>query len=298
MNGVKNYVSSLRGDILVILAMLIFGSYALFLRLLPEIPTVVFLLSMQVVGALGFFAVVKTRGEKYSPGRKGWLLLLALAAVALLNDFSYFSAFRLTSVANAAFAHQMVSVFLLLFAPLLLKERTERREVGALAVAIAGLVLLYGNGIALSGGTHFLGISLGLLSAVFYAMLIVLYRHLPAQGLSVSFINMWRYALSSLILLPFVATSGGFALTYKNILLIVGFGVVFAVIATALHTFGISKTRAIHAAVIGKSEPVIASAYALLFLQEIPGTYTVIGGVLIIGAGVWFALQKHPHSVA
>ena len=133
---------------------------------------------------------------------------------------------------------------------------------------------------------------------MFYALLIVLYRHLPARGFSISFINMWRYTISSVVLLPFVLTSPGFALSYKNVLLVAAFGILFAGIATALHTFGISKTRALHAAIIGKSEPVIASIYALIFLQALPGIYTLFGGALIVGAGAWLALQKHPHSSA
>ena len=155
---------ALKGDVFIFLAMILFGSYALFLRLLPEIPTITFLFSMQFVGAIVFFVAVKTRKERPAVSRREWLLFLALAAVALLNDFAYFSAFRLTTVANAAFAHQMVSVFLLLFAPWLLKERTQKHEFGALAVAIAGLALLYGGGIALSHGAR---ISLGFLLVLF-----------------------------------------------------------------------------------------------------------------------------------
>lgn len=287
---------TVKGDFFIFSAMLLFGSSALFLRFLPKIPTITFLFAMQFVGVIVFFVVVKTSKERHEISRKEWLLFLALAAVAVLNDFTYFSAFRLTTVANAAFSHQMVSVLLLLFAPWLLKERTEKKEAGALAVAVAGLALLYGGGIALSGRNHFLGISLGLLSAIFYALLIVLYRRLPARGFSVSFVNMWRYALSSLALLPFALTSSRFALNYKNILLLAGFGILFAAIATALHTFGISKTRALHAAIIGQSEPVIASIYAFIFLREAPGVYTLIGGALIIGAGIWLASRGETKS--
>jgi drug/metabolite transporter, DME family len=41
-----------------------------------------------------------------------------------------------------------------------------------------------------------------------------------------------------------------------------------------------------HSAILGYLEPVMAPVYALVFLGQVPSSWTVAGGALIIGAGV------------
>ncbi len=281
-----------RGDILILMAMAMFGSYSLFLRLIPKLPTISFLFAFQIVGATGFLFIVKTRKERPALGKKTILLLVSLAATAILNDLFYFSAFRLTTIANAAFSHQMVSVFMLVLAPLFLGEKTRRHEWLALLISILGMFFLYQGGISLKDANHLVGITYGLISAVFYALLVILYRHLPTLGLSINTINAWRYSLSSLALFPFFAASGTLNLAPANLFALAAFGTFFAVIASGIHTYGISITKAIHATIIGKIEPVFAVIYAYVFLGEQPGLYAIIGGALIMVSSLWIALRK------
>ena len=78
-----------------------------------------------------------------------------------------------------------------------------------------------------------------------------------------------------------------------DLALLVAFGILFAVIASGIHNLGISRTRSLHASILGKSEPVFAIIYAWIFLSEGPSMRTVIAGVLIIGASTWLALRAH-----
>lgn len=278
------------GDLLVIGAMLIFGTYPLFLRFFPEVSTITFLFSFQVVGAITFLILSLKQGWRVAGGRLK-ILLLCLALVAVGNDLTYFMAFRTTSVANAAFAHQMVSIFLLFLAPYFIGERTKRTEWIALLVSLLGLCVLYGGGIQLGDTKDLWGITLGLVSALFYALLIVLYRYLPQQGLSISLINFWRYSFSTLLLLPLMAIGTGFESMSNNIWVLLSFGLLFAVIASGIHNFGISKSRSMHVSIIGKSEPVIAAVYAMSFLGEIPSASVCIGGALILGSSFWLTMR-------
>lgn len=291
----NSYFKNLSGDVLVFAAMLIFGSYALFLRLLPEIPVLAFLFVMQVVGAVGFFALGFLRGFQ-RPNRLETMLLFLLAAVALGNDYSYWLAFRFTTIANAAVAHQMVSAFLLVFAPIFLREKTRRSEWIALAFSLVGVVILYGNGFSAHASDGW-GVTLGLFSALCYALLIILYRRIPAGGLSVVTVNVWRFGFSSFVLLPLLFLSGAFsAFTPRVLAPLALFGLLFAVIASGIHNYAISKTRALHVSIIGKSEPVIAALYAFWILGETPSAHTLLGGLLIIGSSVWLAFQKEGSS--
>lgn len=281
--------SSVKGDVLVLLAMAMFASYALFLRLCPQIPPAVFLFAFQAVGALSFAIIAFRQGFPEMRG-KGWFLL-ALAVVALANDLLYFSAFRATTVANAAVSHQMVSVFLLVLAPLLLGEKTRKNEWIAFVFSIIGIAVLYRNGITVSG-KDFWGITMGVGSGLFYALLVILYRYLPQQGLSISVINFWRYLFSTVLLVPFAPMLKSYRFAPSDLIPLAGFGLLFAVIASGIHNTGISKTRSLHVSILGKSEPVFAVIYAYYILHETPATDAVIGGILIVGSSVWLTLRE------
>lgn len=279
-----------KGDLLIFAAMLIFGSSALFLRKLPDIPVPLFLFSFQLIGFIGFFLLFLRQRNKGIP-KKELTFLLTLAVVALGNDLAYFSAFRLTTIANAALAHQMVSLFILFLAPLLLKEKTKKYELAPVFISLAGLVLLYGRNLTFYNISHLIGLSFGLLSALLYALLIIHYRYLTGRKLTVTTINLWRYGFSSLILLPFILNPQNFQVATSNMYSLVAFGLIFAVIASGLHNYGIGLSKSIRAAVIGQIEPVVATFYAFLFLKEIPTIETLLGGAMILGASFWLTLK-------
>ena len=282
----------MHGDLLIVVAMGIFGGYALFIRFFPEIHPLLFLFAFQVVGLTFFWPMARSQGFPVLSGCEK-LLLVALAIVALANDLAYFLAFSLTTVANAAVAHQMVSAFLLVFAPLFLGEKTGRNEWIALGLAVIGTAVLYSNGLVL-GQDHLMGITLGLVSAVFYALLIILYRILPDEerGRTISVVNSWRFGLSIIILLPILGGSGMLdKMNWGMLWPLAVFGFLFAFVASGIHNVGLSKARVLHSSILGKSEPIFAAIYAASFLGEIPGWQTTIGGVLIIGSAFWLALD-------
>lgn len=299
MNNEQNSVKGIKGDLLVTLAMLIFGSYALFLKLLPAIPVISFLFAMQVVGMICFFILTARKGFRKglfpkTTTKVNWILL-ALAVTTTANDLCYFYAFRLTSVANASVAHQLVSIFLLFLAPLFLKEKTKRSEWISLVVALVGVLVFFGPAIGVSRQDT-MGILLGLLSAFFYACFVLIYRYFsPKRGYPTDFVdfaNFWRYTLSTAILLPFIPHFGGFGVIYENGWILAAFGMLFAVIASRIHNIGLSRARPLHSSIIGKSEPVIATVYAFFFLKQIPPVSAIIGGALIVLASVWLATRK------
>lgn len=280
--------TSLQGDLLILLAMGLFGGYALFLRFFSEISPLLFLLAFQIVGLVCFWPIAAKQGFPILPRREKWLLA-GLAVVAVANDLFYFYSIVLTTVANATVAHQTVSVFMLFFAPFFLGVKTKRNEWIALALALVGTVILCYDGLIL-GQRHFFGIAMALVSAVFYALLIVIYKKEGER--TKSLINTWRYGFSVLILLPILVINGTLGEFSMNMLWpLVAFGFLFAVIGTGIHIAGMGKTRPLHISIVGKSEPFFAVIYAAAFLGEIPGLRTIIGGILIIGSAIWLAID-------
>lgn len=284
-----------KGDSYILFAMLIFGTYSLFLRFFPQIPTLTFLFFFQLVGTLAFLLLQLKSG--FPKVRKLSILFLAtLSLVALGNDLSYFLALRLTTVSNATLGHQMVSIFLLVLAKAFLNEKTQLREYIALLFSLIGIAIIYYHGLSINHAGDILGISLSLLSAIFYAFLIIHYRYL-SRKLSITTINFFRFVFSTILLFPFFLLFKDFNFSFSHLPALITFGFLFAVIASGIHNFGMSKTRALHVSIIGKSEPAIATFYAYLFLHEIPSLETIIGGILIIGSSLFLALSENPSKM-
>ena len=285
-------MGTVSGDALIFGAMLFFGTYSLFIRLRP-LPIFTYLLAFQIVGAMAFFIWAAFRKQKIRTDRILIPSFIGLAVSATLNDLTYFYAFQETTVAKAAISHQMVSVFLLALAPLVVKERTTKREWGAMIFALFGIILLFSDKNVGSSKNDLLGIALGLTSAFFYACIILFYRRLQNEfQLSLTTINTWRYCLSAIFLLPFIPIMAAYSYTSTDFAVLVFFGVLFAVVASGLHCLGMGMTKALHSSIIGKSEPVFAVFYAYLFLHETPAPPTIFGGVIVMAASLWLSMQK------
>ena len=286
---------TISGDLLILVAMAMFGSYPLFLRICPQISPLAFLGAFQIVGMMSFFIIAYRQGMPRLV-KRDYAFLVGLAVAATLNDLCYFFAFTTTSVANAAVAHQSVSIFLLVLAPILLGERVRKEEWAALAVSFAGIAVLYSNQLGMNSDKphHLTGITLGVISGLFYAFIIVLYRMIPNlnRGITISVINFWRYAMSSILLVPFLPLMKFGELQSIDVIPLIDFGLTFAVIASGIHNYGISKTRSLHVSILGKSEPVFAIMYATLVLGELPTIQAIIGGIFIVGSSIWLALKK------
>jgi drug/metabolite transporter (DMT)-like permease len=137
-----------------------------------------------------------------------------------------------------------------------------------------------------------MGITLGLLSAFFYALVIISYRHFGKTNVPVVSVNFWRYVAGTIFLVPFIMFEESLVLTGDSLLPLMAFGLFFAVLATNIHAYGLGLTKSLRSSVLGKTEPVFAILYAALFLNEIPSVITLIGGLLIVGSSVWLAMQN------
>lgn len=291
---------SLVWDFGILTSMLIFGFYAIFLKLNPLISPLIFLWAFQFVGMVGYTLVCIIEGllgkKDIAPERHHFWLLLALAVVALTNDLSLFAGLRL-SPANAAVAHQMVSVFLVFFSPWLLHEPVRRSEWRAIGLSLFGILIMFANELRLGSSADFWGLTLGLISAPFYGLLIICYRKLRETGMSLTTVNTARYWLSTFLLLPIVLIAAPFTSLRPGDVQVLGwFGFTFAIVASTIHNFSISRARTLHASIIGKTEPAIVIFWAYLILGERPTGMQLVGGAIVVGASLWLAFVKEKET--
>ncbi|MBI4837644.1 MAG: EamA family transporter, partial [Nitrospirae bacterium] len=261
----------------ILFAIFLWSSLGIIVRLAGvEVHVIIFYSSLTAVIIQG---IILTRGKyrKQMPGVKEVWYLAILGIISLVNTFTYFYAFRHTTIANAVLTHYIAPVLVAFLAPLFLGEKTTRKIVIAIAIASAGLWVML-NGFAF-GESHMAGIMAGILSGFAYAIIVIISRILAQKIhplMMVFFSNIVIAALTA----PFVRE-----LPLNVLWIFILMGAVHSTIAPVLYFRGLKEVTANRTAVLGYFEPVIAIIFSMIFLNEFPGVNSIFGGALIIFSG-------------
>ncbi len=230
--------------------------------------------------------------------RKDRWMLAAAAAVSTLLNFAVFAAFVRISIALALLLFYLYPAFVALASMLWFGERLDRLRWTALGVSLAGMVMVVGGGASL-GGVDLLGVALAFFAGVAQAFYVLAARHgfgaVPGpqaaaltMGGGTGFLLV--IGLVSGQLAAFGQPLAGFDAMWPVLLA----GTVGAGVPTMAFIIGIRRLGPSRGAILATLEPVVGVALAALLLGERPGPTQLIGGALIIVAGV--LLQLRPRS--
>lgn len=239
------------------------------------------IISVALIGMI----LTKKEFRQYMPNSKGVLHLFVLALISLINTFSFFYAYKNTSVANAVLTHYTAPVMVAFLAPIFLKERLTVKVLIAVALSTAGLWIMLGVSVSpffnlvVAGDKNTWGILAGLLSGFAYAVLIIIIRIL-AQNFNPMVMTFFQNLFIAAILLPSVSTSQAFNWWALGVM-----GVVHSTIAPILYFRGMRDVTANKTAILGYLEPVCAIVLGMIFLGEAVNYKTIIGGSMILFSG-------------
>ncbi len=271
----------------IVFAIILWSSLGIIIRL-SGAPVIVLILYAALISAvLTGTGLLKPEYRRGMPKGRGLLPFLVLGPLSLLNTFSFFYAYRYTSIANAVLTHYTAPIFVAFLAPVFLRERLTGRTLLAVGISTAGLWLLLGLSggefleKALSGDRETGGILAGLLSGLAYAVLIIVFR-VFSQNAHPVVMTFFQNSVITLVLLPF---KGMPAISISTILVVLVMGIVHSTIAPILYFRGMAKVTANRAAILGYLEPVCAIILGTLFPGERMGLQSIIGGAMILGSG-------------
>jgi drug/metabolite transporter (DMT)-like permease len=255
-----------------------------------DAPEAIILCLRMAFAALALGAVFLRRPMLADWHRAGaaWRLVL-MAAMSSLTLLLFFYAVRHTSVAIAMFMLFLMPVWVALAAPRLFKSPREPIVWPALGLALAGLAVilvpdLLGEGVEVS--------LLGMLAALFTGFGYATYT-ISVKGLTrivaPSTISMAEAAGDTLLVLPLALWqlgSTGYQLDGKAWIAAVVMGVFCTAIPYTLWIVGTKRVRVEHVTILGYIEPVAGPLYAVFLVGQLPTAWTVVGGALILGAGL------------
>ncbi|MCU0227217.1 MAG: EamA family transporter [Bryobacterales bacterium] len=228
-----------------------------------------------------------------------WGPALAYAAMLIL----FVTSTKLTTSANAIYLQATAPLYLVFLGPLLLKEPTRREDWWTLLVLGAGMSLFFlGEPVAQSTAPQpALGNLLAAASGFTWALVLVSLRAWgrrdPAGNLGMQVVvlgNLLVTALCAPFALPLdaatsagAATSPGAATLWDTAALLdwtllAYLGIFQIALAYLAMTRGMRQVPALEASMILLLEPVLNPIWTWLALGEQPGSYAVVGGVLIL----------------
>ncbi|GAB4423507.1 MAG: EamA family transporter [Thermodesulfovibrionales bacterium] len=271
----------------ILAAIFLWSSLGVVIRL-SGVPVHLLIFFSSVISSFitGLMFLKKVFRHEVPKGRAFWYLFI-LGPISLVNTFSFFYAYKNTSVANAVLTHYTAPVFVAFLAPIFLKERLTWRILLAVATATLGLWIMLGVSVShfldliIAGDRNTGGILAGLLSGLSYAVLIILFR-IFAQGYHPLVMTFFQNLIISFILLPFIRIPMNFA---SAIWAFAVMGIVHSTIAPILYFRGMRDVTANRAAILGYLEPVCAIILGVIFLNEGININTMIGGLLIFLSG-------------
>jgi drug/metabolite transporter (DMT)-like permease len=241
---------------------------------------------------LGLAAAAARRTDLLSPrARLGPLVLLGVVQGA--HWVLFFEAVDRGSVALAVLTFYAAPLVIALVAPLVLPEQLSAVVLVACAVGAVGIVAIALDAGGADGSASRWAFAAGLGSAVTYAALVILSKRLLAAATPPLTVAFWDCLVGTLAVAPVLlladrivpsgADEWAVALTL---------GIVFTGLSTLVYATLLRRVTAQAAGVLTFLEPVSGVLLALALLDQRPGTATLVGGVLVLAAGVAVVLLE------
>ncbi len=187
----------------------------------------------------------------------------------------YVIAIRLTTAANAILLQYTAPAWVAVFGAWFLKERATSLDWLIIAAVFGGLFLFFFDRFDTRG---FWGNILAIASGFTYAWMILLLRRQKRSPLaSIIFGNIMAAAFCAPFMrAPWPDLTGWLALLYL--------GTVQLGFSYLLYTYAIRHVLAIEAILIPTLEPLLNPLWVFLFLGETPGSWAIVGGIVMLTA--------------
>lgn len=267
----------------LVLIMIIWGSLGVFTRSIPlSALSLAFLRALIALPVL--FAVMKmTKTEKVE-----WPLLKPYLISGVLLGFGWltlFYGFKHTSISSAVILYNMCPMYVMIAAPLVLKESISKIQVAVIVVSFLGLFLIVGQNLVEGYGS--IGLALSAISGVLYAIIVLINRSIEVRvdNQTATFVQILA---AMLVLLPFVLMEG-------DILKVVSLDVMagaYTILLGILHT-GVAYTlffslythmKSVEIVSYSYLEPLFGILFSVIFIGESLTLPQIMGGILILGS--------------
>jgi len=275
------------GLVLIIISAASFGVMPIFARLAynagAEPITVLFLRFTIAAVVMNLIMVL---GRTAYPRGLILLELILLGAICYVGEsLAYFLALKMTSAGLVALLLYIYPALVTALSAIFLKEHLTRIMFVALFLALSGTALT----LRISGGGSLLGILLGIVAAVDYAIYILLGSRIVRRSGPIGSTTVIITSTAG-VYAGIVAIRGmTYPTTSTGWIAIIAIALISTVLAFVTFFAGLKRIGPTGASTLSTFEPIVAVVLAAIVLGETISPYQVFGGILILAAVVLLA---------
>lgn len=264
-----------RGVLFVLIAALLWSTGGLGIKAIAD-PPLTIACYRSAVAAVAIAIFLRPRVVCITPA----FIVSVISYAGCLVTFV--TATKWTTAASAIFLQYSGVIWVLLFSPMVLKERMTRRDVIAIVAALGGMALFFVGKFDLHAMN---GNLVALLSGVFFAALVLSLR--MQRGVADEASVLWGNVLLALVLLPVVARTSGLAVAPQSALVLLALGTLQVGGGYFFFVRGLRHVSATQASLSGMLEPIMNPLWVFLLLGERPGVFAICGAIIVLAAIAW-----------
>jgi drug/metabolite transporter (DMT)-like permease len=262
----------------MLLAALFFSLMAATVKSVPNLPVTEKIFFRNFIGLIFISFTIFRQRISLKPNKPK--LMFFRAFLGMLGVTCYYLAIGHLNLSDAVIVNKMSPFFVIVFSVIFLKETVMPRQIVALFMAVAGVVVVLRPSFDYSA----LWGAIAVMSAIFAGSAYTIVRRLTMYDSPV-LIVFYFCLLSSVVLVPAMFIEGAVIPTLFEMLALVGIGT-FALTGQMLMTHAYQYAPASELSIYNYAEILYALLFGILFWGEIPDGYSLIGCVLIVFAGV------------
>ena len=280
------------------LGLVAFGSSPLLIRFAGEVPALALAAwrTSTVALVLAPVALAGSRAELGALSGRDWALVGGAGVLLGLHFMAWIVSVQLTSVATAAVLVTTTPVFITVLGAVFLSERPSRRTVAAIAVAVAGAVLI-GLGERTDGGVYpdpALGGALALGASLLMSVYLLIGRAVRQRMGFVAYFWTLNVAAAATCLAGCAVAGVPLGLPVPAALLAVAMGLGPGLLGHGSFVGALRYLPAALLGLLGLSEPILASVGALVWFREVPAPIALVGMVVVLGAIAAVIVGRRP----
>ena len=269
---------------ILIVGLLAISTSPVIARLLPLVPAAVIAFWRMATASAMLWSYSSIRPQE-SIEPKNIRLILAAGFLLAMHFVFWFSALKLTSIANTTVLGIVAPAFTLLFERVWYKRKLSRITITALSIILVGGIIVQGEDLGSMGGAG-LGNIMAILSAIFLGSVFLIGAKVRKNTPVITYTRM-VYTVSAIVLLvsSLVLDNQIIGYTINNYFWLLMLGLIPTLIGHTAFSYSIKFVSPTVIATFPLGEPLIASYLAwLLFAEKVP--FYVVGGGLVIFIGL------------